>query len=76
MVWHSVPECTQAVQSNGYPNWLGWERGELENWMSKQPLYHKVHEISTNGGRSYIDSPKWLENKKVTIIITNAFNML
>ena len=29
-------------------------------------LYHKLHKISLNRGGSYIDSPKWLENKKAT----------
>ena len=29
-------------------------------------LYYKVHKISLNRGRSYIDSPKWLKNKKAT----------
>ena len=31
-------------------------------------LYYKFHKISLNRGRSYIDSPKWLKNKKA---ITN-----
>ena len=30
-------------------------------------LYHKLHKISLNRGRSYKDSPKWLKNKKATI---------
>ena len=30
-------------------------------------LYYKHHKISLNRGRSYIDSPKWLKNKKATI---------
>ena len=29
-------------------------------------LYYKFHKISLNRGRSYIDSPKWLKNKKAT----------
>ena len=29
-------------------------------------LYHKLHKIGLNRGRSYIDSPKWLINKKAT----------
>ena len=29
--------------------------------------YYKFHKISLNGGGSYIDSPKWLKNKKATI---------
>ena len=30
-------------------------------------LYYKLHNISLNRSGSYIDSPKWLKNKKVTI---------
>ena len=43
-------------------------------------LQYKCHKISLNRGRSYIDSPKWLKNKKATIspkiVMANAFNML
>ena len=34
---------------------------------SVDSLYYKLHKISLNGGRSYIDSRKWLKNKKATI---------
>ena len=27
-------------------------------------FYYKLHKISLNCGKSYIDSPKWLKNKK------------
>ena len=30
-------------------------------------LNYKLHKISLNWGGSYIDSPKWLNNKKATI---------
>ena len=30
-------------------------------------FYCKLHKISLNRGGSYIDSPKWLKNKKATI---------
>ena len=30
-------------------------------------MYYKLHKISLNRSRSYIDSPKWLKNKKATI---------
>ena len=30
-------------------------------------LYYKLHKISINSGVSYIDSPKWIQNKKATI---------
>ena len=29
-------------------------------------LYYKLYRISLNRGGSYIDSPKWLKNKKAT----------
>ena len=29
-------------------------------------LYNKLHKISLSRGESYIDSPKWLKNKKAT----------
>ena len=29
-------------------------------------LNYKFHKISLNRGRSYIDSPRWLKNKKAT----------
>ena len=30
-------------------------------------LYYNLNKISLNGGGSYIDSPEWLKNKRVTI---------
>ena len=39
----------------------------LEKSMTGNSLYYKFHEISLNRGRSYIDSPEWLKNKKATI---------
>ena len=30
-------------------------------------LFHKPHKINQNHGGSYIDSPDWIKNKKVTI---------
>ena len=30
-------------------------------------LYYKLHKVSLNRGRSHIDCPKWLKNKKATI---------
>ena len=30
-------------------------------------LYYHLHKISLKRGKSYVDSPKWLKNKKVTI---------
>ena len=34
---------------------------------SVDSLLYKLHKISLNRCGSYIDSPKWLENKKSTI---------
>ena len=34
---------------------------------SVDSLYYKLHQISLNRGPSYVDSPKWLKNKKATI---------
>ena len=33
---------------------------------SVNSYYYKLHKISLNKGGSYIDSPKWLQNKKAT----------
>ena len=30
-------------------------------------LHYKLHKVDLNRGRSYIDSPRWLKNKKATI---------
>ena len=30
-------------------------------------LHYNLHKISINRGGSYVDSPKWLKNKKATI---------
>ena len=30
-------------------------------------LYYHLHKISLKRGKSYVDSPKWLKNKKATI---------
>ena len=32
-----------------------------------QSLYYRCHKINPNRGESYIDSPDWIKNKKVTI---------
>ena len=34
-------------------------------------LHYKLHKISLNRGRSYIDSPTWIKNKKATINLKN-----
>ena len=42
-------------------------RGSEFNFNSVGRLYYHLQKISLIRGRSYIDSPEWLENKKATI---------
>ena len=42
-------------------------RGSEFAYDSVDALYYNLNKISLSRGGSYIDSPKWLENKKVTI---------
>ena len=42
-------------------------RGNEFIFDSVNSLYYKLHKISLNKGGSYIDSPRWLKNKKATI---------
>ena len=42
-------------------------RGNEFVFDSVNSLYYKLHKISLNKGGSYIDSPRWLKNKKATI---------
>ena len=34
-------------------------------------LYYHLHKVSLKRGRSYVDSPKWLKNKRATITLKN-----
>ena len=55
-------------------------RGSDFIFDSVDVLYYDLNKISLSRGGSYIDSPKWLKNKKTTInpkkMTTSAFNML
>ena len=42
-------------------------RGSQFVFDSIDLLCYKLHKISLNRGGSYIDSPKWLKNKKATV---------
>ena len=42
-------------------------RGSEFAFDSLDLLHYNLHEINLNRGGSYIDSPKWLKNKKATI---------
>ena len=46
-------------------------RGSKFVFDNVDSLYYKLHKISLNRGGSYIDSPKWLKNKKTTINLKN-----
>ena len=37
-------------------------------------LYYELHKISLNRGGSYIDSPKWLKDKKAKINRKNNYD--
>ena len=42
-------------------------RGSELAYGSVDALYYNLNEVSVSRGGSYIDSPKWLKNKKATI---------
>ena len=42
-------------------------RGSEFVYDSVDILYYNLNKVSLSRGGSYIDSPKWLKNKKVTI---------
>ena len=42
-------------------------RGSEFAYDSVDALYYNLNKVSLSRGGSYIDSPKWLKNKKVTI---------
>ena len=56
-------------------------RGSEFAYDSVDALYYNLKKASLSRGGSYIDSPKWLKNKKTTInkkktMMRSAFNML
>ena len=48
-----------------YQNLL--EESKTEIFDSADALYYNLKKISLSRGGSYIDSPEWIKNKKVTI---------
>ena len=42
-------------------------RGSEFEFDCVNELHYKLHKVDLNRGRSYIDSPRWLKNKKATI---------
>ena len=49
-------------------------KGSEFTFESIDLLYYSLHKISLNRGRSYIDSPAWLQSNKVTINLKNKDN--
>ena len=49
-------------------------RGSEFLFDSVDLFYYKLHKISLDRGGSYIDSPKWLKNKKATLNSKNNDN--
>ena len=55
-------------------------RGSEFIFDSVDALYYNLNKVRLSRGRSYVDSPKWLKNKKATInpkiMMISAFNIL
>ena len=49
-------------------------RGSEFVFDSVDSLYYKPHKTTLNSGGSYIGSPKWLKNKKITINPKNNYD--
>ena len=47
-------------------------RGSKFTYDSVDALYYNLSKVSLSRGGSYIDSPKWIKNKKVTINLKNS----
>ena len=69
----TVAEVSRRDKSLGEKNLPG--RGEEFAWLMRgiefvfdsiDLLCYELYKISLNRGRSYIDSPEWLKNKKAT----------
>ena len=62
---------TMRTESNNVEIVMGSETDEIIEELfifdHINALYYNLNKISLNRGGSYIDSPKWLKNKKVTI---------
>ena len=46
-------------------------KGNEFAYDSVDSLYYNLNKVSVSRGGSYIDSPKWLKNKKATITLKN-----
>ena len=73
---------TKDIINELFKSFLGRYQENLETKMrgssfvfeSVDLLYQKLHKISLNRGRSYIDSPDWIKKKKATINPKNEDN--
>ena len=61
-----IKELSDSLK-NRYQNNLGLMNVSEYVFDYVQFLYYKCHTINSNHGRSYIDSPDWIKNKKATI---------
>ena len=52
---------------NGYENISESMKGSEFVFNYVHLLHYKSHNINQDRGRSYIDSPNWIKNKKITI---------
>ena len=85
----AIYDNANEVIENLFESLLNWYQIGLETWMRGSDfifdfvdlLYYKCHNINLNRGRSYIDSPNWIKNKKEQKILSikyiiNTFNTL
>ena len=62
----AIKELSHSLK-NRYQNNLESVKGSKFVFDYIHLLYCKCHKINPNCGGSYIDSPDWIKNKKVTI---------
>ena len=76
-----VSETNEIIEDLFYSFSQRYQKGLEESMKGSEfvfdgvdSLYYKLHKISLKRGGSYIDSPKWLKNKKATINPKNKDN--
>ena len=76
-----IGNATDEITEKLFESLLQIDQGRLEESLkgskfifSIHQLYYKCHQVSLNCGGSYIDSPKWVKNKKATINQKNIDN--
>ena len=72
MIGNEANEIIENSLLQRYQNRLENKMRESELPLdSVNLLYYKLHKISLNRGRSYIDCPEWLKNKNAAIYPKN-----